>query len=103
LQIHFQIARIFMAEKLATLAWFVRVKTSEAQPALIDFAVGKATLQEAIAAILHHPQLDLGDEVTSTSKMSAVEISSYQLRPDEVRTYGRRIFSSGRWVVERTR
>jgi hypothetical protein len=35
--------------------------------------------------------------------MSAVEISSYQLRPDEVRTYGRRVFSSGRWVVERTR
>ncbi len=92
-----------MTEKLATLAWFVRVKTSEAQPALIDFAVGKATLQEAIAAILHHPHLDLGDEVTSTSKMSAIEISSYQLRPDEVRTYGRRVFSSGRWVVERAR
>lgn len=92
-----------MAEKLAAQAWFVRIKTSEAQPALIDFAVGKATLQDAIAAILHHPQLDLGDEVTSTSKMSAVEISSYQLRPDEVRTYGRRVFSSGRWVVERAR
>jgi hypothetical protein len=92
-----------MAEKLAAQAWFVRVKTSEAQPALIDFAVGKATLQDAIAAILHDPQLDLGDEVTSTSKLSAVEISSYQLRPDEVRTYGRRVLSSGRWVVERAR
>jgi hypothetical protein len=92
-----------MAEKLAAQAWFVRIKTSEAQPALIDFAVGKATLQDAIAAILHHPQLDLGDEVTSSSKMSAMEINSYQLRPDEVRTYGRRVFSSGRWVVERTR
>jgi hypothetical protein len=92
-----------MAEKLAAQAWFVRVKTSEAQPALIDFAVGKATLRDAIAAILHHPQLDLGDEVTSSSKMSAMEINSYQLRPDEVRTYGRRVFSSGRWVVERTR
>lgn len=92
-----------MTEKLAAQAWFVRIKTSEAQPALIDFAVGKATLQDAIAAIQHHPQLDLGDEVTSSSKMSSVEIRSYQLRPDEVRTYGRRVFSSGRWVVERVR
>lgn len=90
-----------MAEKLATQAWFVQVKTSEAEPALIDFAVGKATLQDAITAILHHPDLDLGDEVTSTSKLSAVEINSYRLRPDEVRTYGRRVLSSGRWVVER--
>src|SRR5581483_452618 len=101
--IYFQTALIVMAEKLAAQAWFVRVKTSEAQPALIDFAVGKAALQDAIAAILHHPQLDLGDEVTSTSKLSAAEISSYQLQPDEVRTYGRRVFSSGRWVVERAR
>jgi hypothetical protein len=92
-----------MAEELAAQAWFVRVKTSEATPALIDFAVGKATLQDAIAAILHHPQLDLGDEVTSTSRMSATEISSYELGPDEVRTYGRRVFLSGRWVVERAR
>ena len=91
---------MFMAEALATQAWFVRIKTSEAT-ALIDFAVGKATLQDAIAAVLHHPQLDLGDEVTSISKLSAIEISSYRLRPDEVRTYGRRIFSSGRWVVEK--
>jgi hypothetical protein len=90
-----------MAEELAAQAWFVRVKTSEATPALIDFAVGKASLQDAIAAILHHPQLDLGDKVTLTSRLSAMEISSYRLRPDEVRTYGRRIFSSGRWVVEK--
>ena len=92
-----------MTEKLAAQAWFVQVKTAEKTPALIDFAVGKAALQEAIAAILHHPQLDLGDEVTATSKMSATEISSYRLGPDEVRTYGRRVFSSGRWVVERAR
>lgn len=91
-----------MAEDLATQAWFVRVKTSEATPALIDFAVGEATLQDAIAAILHHPQLDLSDKVTSTFRLSAMEISSYRLRRNEVRTYGRRIFSSGRWVVERT-
>src|SRR4029078_5927353 len=81
---------MFMAEALATQAWFVRIKKSAAT-ALIDFAVGKATLQDAIAAILHHPQLDLGDEVTSTSKLSAMEISSYRSRPDEVRTYGRRV------------
>ena len=92
-----------MAEKLATQAWFVRIRTSETVPALIDFAVGKPSLQDAIAAILHHPRLDLGDEVTSSSKLSAIEISSYKLRPDEVRTYGRRVFSSGRWVVERVR
>lgn len=90
-----------MTEELATEAWFVQVKTSEATPALIDFAVGKAALQDAIAAILHHPQLDLGDEVTSTSRLTATEISSYGLRPGEVRTYGRRVLSSGRWVVER--
>lgn len=92
-----------MTQKLAAQAWFVQVKTSEATPALIDFAVGKAALQDAIAAILHHPQLDFGDEVTATSKMSATEISSYRLGPDEIRTYGRRVFSSGRWVVERAR
>jgi len=92
-----------MAAKLAAQAWFVRVKTSDATPALIDFVVGKAALPDAIAAILHHPQLDLGDEVISTTRLSAIEISSYRLQPDEVRTYGRRIFSSGRWVVERAR
>ena len=92
-----------MADALAKQAWFVRVRTTEQPPALLDFAVGKATLQEAIAAILHRPELDLGDEVTSTSQMTAVEITSYALRPDEVRTYGRRIYSStaGRWVWER--
>lgn len=92
-----------MAEELATQAWFVRVKTSEAVPALMEFVVGKDTLQDAIAAILHHHQLDPRDEVTSTSKLSPIEIGSYKLRPDEVRTYGRRVFSSGRWVVERAR
>ena len=92
-----------MAEALAKQAWFVRVRTTEQPPALLDFAVAKATLQEAIAAILHRPELDLGDEVTSTSQLTAVEITSYALRPDEVRTYGRRIYNSraGRWVRER--
>jgi hypothetical protein len=92
-----------MAEELAAQAWFVRIRTSEATPAFIDFAVGKATLQEAIVAILHRPDLELGDEVTSTSQLTAREISSYRLRPDEVRTYGRRIYNAaaGRWIFER--
>jgi hypothetical protein len=92
-----------MAEALAKQAWLVRVRLTEQPPALLDFAVGKATRQEAIAAILHRPELDPGDEVTSTGQMTAVEITSCALRPDEVRTYGRRIYSSaaGRWVCER--
>ena len=91
-----------MAEELAKHAWFLRVQTSEATPAIIDFAVGKATLQDAIAAVLHHPELDLGDQVTLTSELTAVEINSYRLRPDEVRTYGRRLYNANarRWVLE---
>ena len=92
-----------MAEALAMQAWFVRVRTTEQPPALLDFVVGKATLQEAVAVILHRPELDPGDEVTSTSQLTIVEITSYGLRPDEVRTYGRRIYNSidGRCVWER--
>jgi hypothetical protein len=91
-----------MATELAKQAWFLQVKTSEAKPAIIDFAVGKATLPEAIAAVLHHPELDLGDQVTLTSQMTPIEISSCRIRPDEVRTYGRRIYSAaaGRWMAE---
>jgi hypothetical protein len=51
-----------MAEALAKQAWFVRVRTTEQPPALLDFVVGKATLQEAVAVILHRPELDLGDQ-----------------------------------------
>jgi hypothetical protein len=89
-----------MAEGLAQQAWFLRVQTAEATPAIIDFAVGKATLQEAIAAVLYHPELDMGDQVTLTSQMSPIEINSCRIRPDEVRTYGRRIYkaSAGRAV-----
>jgi hypothetical protein len=92
-----------MDKELAAQAWFIRIRTSEATPALIDFAVGKATLQEAIVAILHLPDLELGDEVTSTSQLTAMEISSFRLRPDEVRTYGRRIYNAAvdRWTFER--
>ena len=81
-----------MAEELAKQAWFLRVQTTEAKPAIIDFAVGKATLQEAIAAVLYHPELDMADQVTLSSQMSPIEISSCRIRPNEVRTYGRRIY-----------
>ena len=52
---------------------------------MIGFAVGKATLQAAMAAMLHRSQLDLGDEIASSSKMSAVEISSCHFRPTSFR------------------
>jgi hypothetical protein len=84
-----------MAQELAAQAWFLRVQTAETKPAIIDFAVGKATLQEAIAAVLYHPALDFGDQVTLTSQMSPIEIRSCRIRPDEVRTYGRRIYKGG--------
>jgi hypothetical protein len=92
-----------MAEELATQAWFVRIRTSKAPPALIDFAVGKATLEAAIVAIMHRADLALEDEVTSSSQLTTMEISSFRLRPDEVRTYGRRIYNAGidRWTLER--
>jgi hypothetical protein len=92
-----------MTEGLARQAWFIRIRTSEATPALIDFAVGKATLEEAIVAILHRPDLELGDEVTSSSQLTAMEISSFRLRPDELRTYGRRTYNAAvnRWTLKR--
>ena len=91
-----------MAAELAKQAWFIRIRTTERPPALWDFAVGVTTLQDAIAAILHRPELDLGDEVTLSSQLTSIEISSYRLRPDEVRTYGRRIYDAAvdRWVLE---
>lgn len=91
-----------MIENLAPKAWFIKVKTTESPPSLFDFAVGKATVQEAIAAILHRPELELGDKVTSTSELSTTEISSCRIRPDEVRTYGPRVYKAGRWVIDRT-
>jgi hypothetical protein len=92
-----------MTEHLAKQGWFVRIRTKEARPAIIDFAVGKTTLQEAIGAILHRPELDRGDQVTMTSQLTAVEINSYRLRSDEVRTYGRRFYNAAadRWVLDR--
>lgn len=73
-------------------------------PAVIDFAVAKPTLPEAIGAILNRPEVDLGDQVTMTSSLTTVEINSYRLLPGEVRAYGRRFYNSvaGRWTPDRT-
>ena len=92
-----------MASELAKQAWFIRVVTAEKPRAMLVFAVGVPTLEQAIAAILHRPELDLGDEVTSTSQLTPMEIISYRLRPDEVRTYGRRIYDAGMdwWTLDR--
>ena len=81
-----------MAEKLAKQGWLVRVETMDAasQPAVMDFAVGKNSSREAIAAVLDHPGIEPGDQVTSTDQLTPTEILSYRLRPDEVRTYGKR-------------
>jgi hypothetical protein len=92
-----------MARELAKQAWFVRVVTTEEPAAVLVFAVGVATAEDAIAAIFERPELEVGDEVTSTSQLTSIEISSYGLRPNEVRTYGRRIYNAAvnRWTLER--
>jgi len=81
-----------MAEKLAEQGWFVRVETVGVafQPAVMDFAVGKNSGQEAIAAVLDHPAFEPGDKTISYDQLTPTEILSYRLRPDEVRTYGKR-------------
>ena len=60
------------------------------QPAVMDFAVGKNSSQEAIAAVLDHPAIEPGDQVMWADQLTPTEIWSYRLRPDEVRTYGKR-------------
>ena len=81
-----------MAEKLAEQGWLVRVETMDvtSQPAVMDFAVGKNSSREAIAAVLDDPRIEPGDQVTSTDQLTLTEILSYRLRPGEVRTYGKR-------------
>jgi hypothetical protein len=81
-----------MAEKLAEQGWFVRVETVGVafQPAVMYFAVGKNSSQDAIAAVLDYPGIEPGDEVTWADQLTPTEILSYRLRPDEVRTYGKR-------------
>ncbi len=90
-----------MAEELAKQAWFVRVQTMGSdEPIALEFAVGTSISQDAIAAVLDHPQVSFEDQVTSTAQLTTIEILSFKLRPDEVRTYGRRFYnaSAGRWV-----
>jgi len=81
-----------MAEKLAEQGWMIRVQAMEAasQPAVMYFAVGKNSSRDATAAVLDHPRIEAGDQVTSADRLTAIEIWSYRLRPDEVRTYGKR-------------
>ena len=91
-----------MAE-FAQQAWFIRVRSTpegSAPPVVIDFAVARSTSQDAISAVLEHPQVGYDDEVTSTNRLTAIEIQSCRLKPDEVRTYGRRVYKTGRWVFE---
>jgi len=53
------------------------------QPAVMDFAVGKNSAQEATAAVLDHPAIEPGDQITSADQLTPTEILSYRLRPDE--------------------
>ena len=78
-----------MVEKLAEQGWFVRVETMDAA-VVMDFAVGKNSSQEAIAAVMDHPAIETWDQVTWTDQLSPTEILAFQLKPDEVRTYGKR-------------
>ena len=90
-----------MAPVLAKQAWFVRVQTvGSSEPIALDFAVGTGVSQDAIAAVLDHPEVSFEDQVTSTAQLTTIEILSIKLRPDEVRTYGRRFYnaSAGRWI-----
>jgi hypothetical protein len=81
-----------MAGKLAEKGWLVRVETMDAasKPVVMNFAVGKNSAREALTAVLNHPAIETGDQVISNDQLTATEISSYRLRPDEVRTYGKR-------------
>ena len=62
-----------MAEKLAEQGWFVRVETVGVafQPAVMYFAVGKNSSQEAIAAVLDYPGIEPGDEVTWADQLTS--------------------------------
>jgi len=81
-----------MAEKLAEQGWLVRVATMDAgsRPAVMYFAVARNSAREAMAAVLEYPGVELGDEVTWADQLTSTEIRSYRLRPNEVRTYGKR-------------
>ena len=78
-----------MAEKLAEQGWLVRVETKDAA-AVMDFAVGKSSSREAIAAVMDHPAIEAWDQITWTDQLTPTEILAFKLKPDEVRTYGKR-------------
>ena len=50
------------------------------QPAVMDFAVGKKSAQEAIAAVLDHPAFEPSDKIISYDQLTPTEIFSYRLR-----------------------
>ena len=91
-------------KNLAAHGWMFRVGTPEAasQPAVIYFAIGKNNLQEAMAAALDHPDIEPGDEIAWADRLSTTEIRSFRLRPDEVRTYGKRPRPAGMALVRRS-
>jgi hypothetical protein len=66
-----------MAKELAKQAWFVRVQTvGSSEPIALDFAVGTGISQDAIAAVLDHPEVSFEDQVTSTAQLTTIEILS---------------------------
>ena len=70
-----------MAEKLAEIGWFLRLETVDAasKPAVMYFAVGKNSSQDAIAAVLDYPGIEPGDEVTWADQLP-------NLRPARLKT-----------------
>jgi hypothetical protein len=84
-----------MAENLAEHGWMLRVETVDAalQPAVMYFAVGKTSSHEAMAAVFDYPDIEPGDEVTWSDQLTPIEIRSFRLRRDEIRTYGKRPLS----------
>ena len=78
-----------MAEKLAEQGWLVRVETKDAA-AVMDFAVGKSSSREAIAAVMDHQAIETWDQVIWADQLTPTEILAFKLKPDEVRTYGKR-------------
>jgi hypothetical protein len=57
---------------------------------VMDFAVGKNSSREAIAAVMDHPAIGPRDQVAWIDQLTPAEIRSFRLRPNEVRTYGKR-------------
>lgn len=54
-----------MAEVFAKQGWLVRVRTAGAVPPIVsDLAVGRSAAQDAVAAVLSHPEVGYEDQVT---------------------------------------